>query len=263
MRPPFPGMDPWLEHPAIWLDVHNRLITAIADELTPRVAPKYYLSLRQRSYRLEPGELAFECDSNTELGASTASDDKHAESGIEESAVAILDVEIATEDKVEEWYLEFREVKTGVVVTVLEILSHANKIHVRGREGYLWRRGRLFQSWTNLVEIDLLRDGVPMPLRDQAKRSDYRILISRGAASPRATLFAFNIRQQIPTIPIPLLTGDGEPSLDLGAVLHALYDRARFDLRLDYAKPPVPELKNRGGEWAQTVLNSTSPDLRG
>ena len=30
MRPPFPGMDPWLEHPAIWPDVHNRLITAIA-----------------------------------------------------------------------------------------------------------------------------------------------------------------------------------------------------------------------------------------
>jgi hypothetical protein len=26
MRPPFPGMDPWLEHPALWPDVHNRLI---------------------------------------------------------------------------------------------------------------------------------------------------------------------------------------------------------------------------------------------
>ena len=29
MRPPFPGMDPWLEHPDLWPDVHNSLITAI------------------------------------------------------------------------------------------------------------------------------------------------------------------------------------------------------------------------------------------
>ena len=39
MRPPFPGMDPWLEHPALWPDVHNSLITAIRDELVPRIAP--------------------------------------------------------------------------------------------------------------------------------------------------------------------------------------------------------------------------------
>src|SRR5271165_3942085 len=57
MRPPFLGMDPWLEHPAIWPDVHNRLIAAIADELTPRVAPRYYLGLEQRIYELQLGEL--------------------------------------------------------------------------------------------------------------------------------------------------------------------------------------------------------------
>ncbi len=34
MRPQFPGMDPWLEHPDLWPDVHNSLITAIRDELS-------------------------------------------------------------------------------------------------------------------------------------------------------------------------------------------------------------------------------------
>ena len=57
MRPPFPGMDPWLEHPAIWPDVHNRLITSIADELVPRLTPKYHVGLEQRVYALEPSEL--------------------------------------------------------------------------------------------------------------------------------------------------------------------------------------------------------------
>ena len=32
------------------------------------------------------------------------------------------------------------------------------------------------------------------------------------------------------TIPIPLLPGDAEPTLDLNAVLHALIERARYDL---------------------------------
>ena len=38
-------MDPWLESPSLWPDVHNRLIAAISDALTPLVAPRYYIAL--------------------------------------------------------------------------------------------------------------------------------------------------------------------------------------------------------------------------
>ena len=112
-------------------------------------------------------------------------------------------------------------------------------------------------SRTSLVEIDLLRAGIPMPLRRKAARSDYRIVISRGATRPRAKLAAFNMRQPIPSIPIPLLPEDGEPDLDLGNVFHALYDRARFDLRLNYAKPPVPPLSKGAMGWARSIVEST------
>jgi hypothetical protein len=107
---------------------------------------------------------------------------------------------------------------------------------------------------TNLVEIDLLRAGEPMPLRRKTPRTDYQILVSRGSSRPRAKLSTFNVRQPIPTIPIPLLPEDGEPELDLGAVLHALYDRARFDLRLNYAKPPVPPLNDADSDWARAIV---------
>ena len=30
MLSPFPGIDPYLEHPDLWAEVHNRLIVAIA-----------------------------------------------------------------------------------------------------------------------------------------------------------------------------------------------------------------------------------------
>src|SRR4051812_40924715 len=57
MIPPFPGMDPWLEHPAIWPDVHNSLIVAIADAMTPAVVPKYYIGLKSRTTWLAKDEL--------------------------------------------------------------------------------------------------------------------------------------------------------------------------------------------------------------
>jgi hypothetical protein len=41
MHNPFPGMNPYLEQLVLWPQVHNRLIVALADVITPQVAPKY------------------------------------------------------------------------------------------------------------------------------------------------------------------------------------------------------------------------------
>jgi hypothetical protein len=54
MRTPFPGMDPYLEHPALWPDVHNALIARLRDELAPRLRPRYFVALEQRTYLNEP-----------------------------------------------------------------------------------------------------------------------------------------------------------------------------------------------------------------
>jgi Protein of unknown function (DUF4058)/Transposase Tn5 dimerisation domain len=50
MQNPFPGMNPYLEQPELWHQVHNRLIVAIADDLTPQIAPKYRVSIEERVY---------------------------------------------------------------------------------------------------------------------------------------------------------------------------------------------------------------------
>ena len=84
---------------------------------------------------------------------------------------------------------------------------------------------------------------------------DYRILVSRGRTRPRVELDVFDVRQPIPPISIPLLPKDPEPSLDLNAVLHALYERARFDLVLDYSKPPIPPLEEEHAAWAREILS--------
>ena len=41
MPSPFPGMDPYLESPVIWPDVHHGFISEIRATLTPSLRPRY------------------------------------------------------------------------------------------------------------------------------------------------------------------------------------------------------------------------------
>ena len=50
MKTPFPGMDPYLEHPALWPSVHTRLMVALANQLGPKVRPRYVASVEDRVF---------------------------------------------------------------------------------------------------------------------------------------------------------------------------------------------------------------------
>ncbi len=250
MKSPFPGMDPYLEHPTLWPDIHNRLIAAMADALTPQVAPRYYVALERRTYLLKPDDVVFVGRPDVAVVAHQPTP-KPAALPLAEAGV--VEVEVPMQDEVSENFLEVREVKSGKLVTLLELLSPVNKLHEEGRSQYLQKRANVFMSQTNLVEIDLLRAGEPMTVIGKPGRSDYRILVSRAWQRPRAQLYPFHLRQPIPTFPLPLLRQDEPPEVDIGAILHALYERARFDLRLDYSQSPVPPLSEEDAAWAETL----------
>ena len=48
MAMPFPGMDPYLEHPILWTGVHSRLINVIAQQIAPTLRPRYVASIEER-----------------------------------------------------------------------------------------------------------------------------------------------------------------------------------------------------------------------
>ena len=56
MPSPFPGMNPYLESPELWPEVHSRLIVAIADILDPQLLPKYRAAIERRVYDLSGDE---------------------------------------------------------------------------------------------------------------------------------------------------------------------------------------------------------------
>jgi len=247
MRSPFPGMDPYLEHPSVWPDVHNRLIAAIADSLSPKLSPKYYVRLEQRAYSIAVDEALFVGRPDVTILTSRP---EQPQTVLPLGDVDVLEVALPTLDEITESYLEIFDTQTRTIVTVIELLSPANKLNDDGRKTYLKKRYRVLASQTHLIEIDLLRAGEKMPLVKDVP-SDYRILIAHGE---RGRLFPFSLRKKIPPFNLPLLPGDPQPTVELNNILHDVYARARYDLSLDYTQPPAPPLNENDKAWAKELI---------
>ncbi|RLT39005.1 MAG: DUF4058 family protein, partial [Chloroflexi bacterium] len=251
---PFPGMDPYLERPGIWGEVHTRLIVAIADALAARLRPTYFVGVEQRTYLalLKPDDFAGIPDvfvfQPAWMGRASAAP-AYANGG------RPLLAEIPMPEEVVERFLEIRNVQTAEVVTVIELLSPANKSNPTGRQEYNDKRQKVLSSKTNLIEIDLLRGGESPPLYwRQEQQCDYRIVVSRAWQRPHVDVYCIGLRQPLPSIPVPLRRSESEPSLELNQLLHDLYDRAGYDLSVDYRQPPSPPLSDSDTVWADALL---------
>jgi uncharacterized protein DUF4058 len=255
MRPRFPGMDPWLEHPDLWPDVHNSLITAIRDSMIPLVVPHYIVRVESRTTVLTAVDADHMYRPDVAIWSADLATPRR-EAGVavmERTEVLPIEVSLPV-DEIEETYLTIKELPGHKLVTVMEVLSPTNKKTEKARTDYLEKRQDLIRSGVNFVEIDLLRAGEPMPLRGSPPPSDYRILICRQRQRRTAHLYSFSYKVPIPAITIPLLSDDAEPTLDLNAILHALIDRARYDLSIDYCQPPRPPLRPGDESWSATIL---------
>jgi len=255
MPSPFPGMDPYLEHPEIWPGVHLLLIAALAESLSPQLRPQYSVSVEVRMYETS-GEQSL-LVGIPDVSIQNSVHDSHKQP----SQVAVstpptqpIKVNVPVPETVRQGYLEIREVATKEVVTAIKILSPVNKRPGKGRQTYESKRERVLGSSTHLVEIDLLRAWKTMPMFTNDIQSHYRILVSRGNCRPRADLYAFNLQDAIPPFPLPLRAGDGEPIIDLQVLLSKIYEGAAYDLKLDYTAAPVPPLSAIDAAWANTLL---------
>jgi hypothetical protein len=249
-------MDPYLERPDLWPNVHNSLIIALRDDLAPRLRPRYYVAVEERTVQAGTEELLFALRPDVAvMQTAPTAPTSTIPQRVQHDPIAVT-VELPMPDELTETYLEIREVGTSQVVTVIEVLSPANKMAGEGRRQFERKRLALFGTQTHLVEIDLLRMGTPLPVRGTLPLSDYRLLVSHAARRPRAEILAFSMRQPIPTFSLPLLADEAE-RVDLNHILHQLYDRAGYDLRIDYhAPPPPPTLSPADAEWVAAVIQA-------
>jgi Protein of unknown function (DUF4058) len=255
MPNPFPGMNPYLESPDFWPEVHHLLIGMIQESLVPQLLPKYRVAIEKRIYELK-GEQSLL------IGIPDVSIQHNpipTNSSTSNVAVATrttepLKVRLAMSEELREGYLEVIDIANKEVVTVIEVILPANKRPGKGREMYEEKRDKVFASRTNFVEIDLLRGWEPLPVLDNDIAAHYRILVSRRNQRPGADLYLFNLPDTIPGFPLPLRTGDLEPIVDLQVLLNTAYDRAAYDFTLDYMAELVPVLSETDAVWADALL---------
>jgi hypothetical protein len=253
-------MNPYLENPQFWSQIHSRLIVGIADVINPQIRPKYRMEIEQRVYldTQENGKISslVEIPDNVIFRPSSVSKTtKSSGVAVAEPEVKPVQIYLPQLEEITERYLQVKDVETNEVITVIEILSPKNKTGGEGRNKYLKKREQVLMSLTHFIEIDLLRTGEIMP-RDLSEEinTHYRIVISRSDQRPQADLYAFNLPQKIPSIPLPLKPEDQEPLIPLQDLLHSLYESGSYDLVINYQKLPLPELTPEDADWVDNLL---------
>jgi|SRR5579872_5260240 len=258
MPSPFPGMDPYLEHPGRWPDVHHRLISISSDLLTAQLRPKYFVRVEERVYlsdQRDPGRAVIVPD----MRIVPVSGAKHQPAErFGGSAVATIEPIIATtlfDDEVHEARLEVIDRELRSVVTVIEVLSPTNKFPgSRGERSYQEKRLEVMHSPSHLVEIDLLRGGIAIEVQQALPAHEYLVHVSRFEDRPKGKLWPIPLQGALPQIEIPLRSGDGPAILDLQEVVSTAYERGAYELDIDYRSDPVPPLSSFHADWADQLL---------
>jgi hypothetical protein len=261
MASPFPGMDPYLENPAWWGGVHDRLIIYLGDVLTTLLPRGYVADIGERVYVEEAGRSLYPDAAvlrrrrrSTRSGKSQAA-----------AAVATCDqpwiIEDLTDDPVREPFIQILPVGDEKrVISIVEILSPANKAPgTDGRRQYLAKQQLILSSATNLVEIDLLRDGEHTVA---VKRSHlvpcgpfhYLVNLSRAQKRDRRDVWGFTLQQRLPRIAVPLEGDHADVVINLQKLFTHCYDAGGYRERIDYRRNPVVPLPPTDSAWAVSLL---------
>ena len=255
MPSPFPGMDPYLESPSYWGDCHVNILGAIRTDLNATLPNRYaaatelYVWIHEpdaESRRRKPDVYVSDHGSVLSRETSVATATSATRTKIVLPPIPIMGTK----------YLRIVDVDNQRLVTVIELLSPANKQPGPDRQAYLSKRNEYLAANVNVVEIDLLRRGSRLPLGDSPMvMSDYYVLLCRAANFPQAELDTFGIRDPIPEFAIPLDPGENEPVLSLRRCLDRVYNEGRYAMKIKYDVPPKPPLEGEDATWAREMLS--------
>jgi Protein of unknown function (DUF4058) len=255
----FPGMDPYLENPAIFPGIHHRMVVYMADQIAPFLRPRYIASVGDRVYVEGPQPRPILPDVWVRETAPR-------QRGGTAATAAVLDEPVVVEVpdlEIHEPYIEILDRASGMrIVTVIELVSPSNKYAGPGRDSYVAKQQEVLRSEVHLVEIDLLRYGphilaVAESLVRARFRYDYLISINRAALRrSRFEVFPRTVRQPLPRMPIPLAGHDPDVRLDLRAALEQAYEAGDYRQRIDYRAPCEPPLEPDDQIWAEQLARA-------
>jgi hypothetical protein len=255
-------MDPYLEAPDMWPDVHQTLITYIRDAIQLQVRPGYRARIDERIYMV--GETTRTLYPDVTLLRQPQLEPAMAGGPalmVEAPATTPLVMTVPpTESR--EPFIKIVHAGGGEVVTVLELLSPANKTPGKGRKLYRRKQHEILRSQTHLVEIDLLSRGqhtvaLPESARINLPPHRYLICVNRAAADRwDYELYPLTLAQPLPSLLIPLRPPDPDITLALQPLFDRCYENGAYADFVDYTRPPEAPLSAAETAWMTAHLSS-------
>ncbi len=265
MPSPFPGMDPYLEDPARWPDVHQSLITYTRDALQPHIRPRYHARMGERVYVLHPPRTMYPDVALTrrpvrEVAMVDVVVDVETPqfTTAEETADVPLYLTFAPVER-REPFVEIVHTASDEIVTIIEILSPANKRPGKGARLYRQKQQEILDSPVHLLEIDLLAEGlctIAIPEEGWDSVPPFRYLVSVNRAPERYSfeIYPIPLPRRLPRIRVPLQEPDPDVQLDLQAVFALCYDNGGYADFVDYEQPPQTTLSPAEAAWVDGLL---------
>ncbi|MCY2992753.1 MAG: DUF4058 family protein [Planctomycetota bacterium] len=265
MPSPFPGMDPFLEHPDIFPDFHDSFVAYLRESLQSRLPAPYIAAIGRRAW-IEVSERFIGPDVQVIQRPGIAVDPGNG-GGVAVAApprtrpiVIRVPHDECCEPLVEIYVGRGADRR---LVTSIEVLSLTNKTPgEHGRDLYLRKQREILESKVHLVELDLLRAGehtTAVPRRRLLKAvgaCDYHISIHHFDNLEDYFVYPIGISEPLPEISLPLLPGDPAVCVDLQAVFHRTYDAGPYQREINYSKDvPIPPFTPAQEAWVREVLH--------
>src|SRR5690349_15538094 len=221
MPSPFPGMDPYLEDEKLWPEFHKALVAALYQALLSNLGDRYRARVGQRHYVTEQA-----------LFTSILRDEHHEE------------------------FIEVRQRSDGRLVTLLDVVSPANKTLDAARTAYLGKRQEAKNAGASLVEIDLILQGQPTLeySRDGLPDWDYAVTVTRSTQPERYEIYTATLQKRLPRFRLPLASDDRDTVLDLHTAFTRCYDQGGFASKIDYGRDPGTTLGDDDRKWLTELL---------
>jgi hypothetical protein len=219
-------MDPYLEDEKHWPEFHHQFIACLYQILLPGLTDRYQARVGQRHYATE------------QLAASGSWHGEHNEE-----------------------YIEVWQRGGDRLISLIEVVSPANKLTVAGRQAYLDKRREGRAANASLVEIDLVLQGQPTLeySRDGLPDWHYAVTVTRAAQPERYEIYTATLQKKLPRFRLPLAGDDRDTVLDLQSAFTRCYDQGNFAAKIDYETAPSVALSEEDWSWLEGILRRHLP----
>jgi hypothetical protein len=214
-------MDPFLEDEKIWPPFQHHLVACLYQTLLPGLVDRYRARVGHRRYTTEQA----------------------------------LFTSIIREDHEEE-FIEIRQRNDNRLVTLVDVVSPANKTTTAGRQAYLDKRKEAKNAGASLVEIDLVMQGQPMLdySREGLPDWDHAVTVTRATQPERYEIYTATLQKKLPKFRLPLAADDRDTVLDLQSTFARCFDQGNFAGQIDYKRDPPTRLDEDDRRWLDQLL---------